>query len=149
MNRLELEPYRVSGWIEPAVRILIDGVDLVERVHAVELPFAKQEGHEESAGAYAGLPVSEIAKPSERFLGKDQLSYLQMSEKIALLVCPGCGEEGCWALLAEIEVLDNRIIWRDFEQPHRPEWTLSSLGPFVFERADYEAAIAELGARHA
>ena len=142
MNTLKLELYGVSGWIEPAVRIVIDGVDLVERAHAAELFFATAEGHPETAGWYAGLPRSEVAPPAERLFGRDPFYDL---DKVALLVCAGCGEEGCWPLLARIEVAEDQVAWRDFEQPQRPGWNLSALGPFVFERKQYQDAIAALG----
>jgi hypothetical protein len=39
------------------------------------------------------------------------------------------------------------VIWSGFEQPHRsparpPTWSYTNLGPFVFDRAAYEAALA-------
>ena len=63
-----------------------------------------------------------------------------------------CGIPGCWPLLCRIEVRDDRVIWSDFEQPHRSApksrrvWSYEGFGPFVFEWAQYEAALEALRA---
>ena len=51
-----------------------------------------------------------------------------------------CGEWGCWPLAVRVEVTDVTVRWHDFRTGHR-NWDLSELGPFVFERREYEAAL--------
>jgi hypothetical protein len=148
MNELRLEVYRVEGWSFPVVRVLIDAVDLVALARTIERPFADAEGHPDIAGGYGGLSVSDVAAPSRRLWG-EYACYGDHGEKVALLGCGGCGEEGCWPLAARIDRSNDTVTWSAFEQPHRPEWDLSALGPFVFDRHQYEAAISALGdARH-
>ena len=142
-NVLRLEIY-VDDWSRRVVRVIVDDVDLAELAQAVEQPFAVAEGHPANAGSYGGLPVEDVARPSRRFWGHDPF-YGETRGKVALLGCGGCGEEGCWPLAVRVALSADIVMWSDFEQPHRPQWNLSTLGPFVFARAQYEAAIAVLG----
>ncbi|HEY1095136.1 MAG TPA: hypothetical protein VGE61_10565 [Glycomyces sp.] len=57
-----------------------------------------------------------------------------------LLGCD-CGDWGCWPLLAQVDVTDTTVTWRHFSNEHRPAWDLSGLGPFTFDRAQYEASL--------
>ena len=65
------------------------------------------------------------------------------SRRVPLLGCE-CGEWGCWPLLAEIVADARKVVWTNFEQPHRPARDYSEFGPFHFTRADYDRALAEL-----
>lgn len=95
------------------------------------------------AGRYGGLV------PAHFRLG-DLPTYLR-GEGPAGLLAPGtawllgcdCGELGCWPLEATVTVTDAVVTWSGFRQPHRPAWTYDGLGPFVFDRASYDAAAAE------
>ena len=59
-----------------------------------------------------------------------------------LLGC-GCGEWGCWPLTAVVEVDDEQVRWSEFRNGHR-DWDLRGLGPFVFERSQYVAALSSM-----
>lgn len=70
------------------------------------------------------------------------------SGRKALYVCSECGDLGCGGLLCVVEAEGDRVVWRDFawdatageEDAQRyPE-----VGPFYFERAAYEDALAKL-----
>lgn len=37
------------------------------------------------------------------------------------------------------------VVWDEFRQPRRRERDYSGFGPYLFDRARYEAAVAELG----
>lgn len=114
----------------------IDGVSLVELVAEYEKTRAF-----EPSGSYGGIV------PTHRF-GLDHLSaYYRDSDSTApggsiveVLSC-GCGEFGCWPLLARITVDDDDVVWADFSQPHRSSWDYSAFGPFVFGRDEYETAL--------
>jgi hypothetical protein len=134
------------------IRILINGRDLVEIVRVHEEPFAKREGHPEIAGAYAGLPADQYTcLPSRHFLGEPRWALYQVGSKVHVLGCE-CGEPGCWPLLCEIEATSDRVVWRNFEQPHRRAnhpsgpWDYEGMGPFEFDRQAYEAALERLSA---
>jgi hypothetical protein len=51
-------------------------------------------------------------------------------------------------VICRIEVSDDRIVWSDFGQPHRFNSkrfrSYEGLGPFVFDRAQYETALGAL-----
>lgn len=61
--------------------------------------------------------------------------------RLWLLGCD-CGEAGCWPLEAAVSVADATVTWSGFTQPHRPAWSYAGFGPFVFDRDQYEAAVA-------
>lgn len=39
---------------------------------------------------------------------------------------------------------DDVVTWSRFVNPHRPGWDYAGLGPFVFSRQQYDAALADL-----
>jgi hypothetical protein len=130
--------------------IFINDTDFIELLRDHELAHAAREGHPEIAGAYDWLPLSpETPGTREHFFGRPASPAYNYDDKIALLECD-CGSPGCWPLLCRIVVDDDRVLWTDFEQPHRsPDhasggWTYHDFGPFVFARADYERALSEL-----
>ena len=66
----------------------------------------------------------------------------------ALYVCPECGDLGCGAVSLVVEVVGNKIIWRDFGYENDYEGVVhregfEALGPFAFNRTDYENVIKE------
>ena len=138
MNRLHLRIQRDRESNTEIVRVFIDGVDLVDLVRPVELRFATAERNADIAGQYEGL------------LPRDWLELPEQDDgdgRAALLACAGCGEPGCWPLRARIEASPEAVTWSDFQQPHRPEWSYAALGPFVFERAQYDAEVARVQPR--
>jgi hypothetical protein len=133
-----------------SVAIYINSRNLLDYVREVELPFATQEGHPEMAGGYVGLSPAEVLFPSEHFLGQPLRGQEDTETgKIAVMQCC-CGISGCWSLMARVEVGTEIVTWSDFEQPHRmPDWgpchwKYDGLGPFMFERKQYEQAFVEL-----
>lgn len=134
------------------VRMVINGRDLADAVRGVEATHAAREGHPNIAGAYSGLPAGpDICPPSGHFLGKPSSPLYSYGSKVAVFDCE-CGCPGCWPLVCQIEVTADTVVWRDFEQVHRRPghpsgaWSYDGLGPFVFSRAQYEQALARLGA---
>jgi hypothetical protein len=155
MDRIELSATKSKTDVEYRVEprdvavIRINGRDLVDMVREVEQPFADGEGHSERAAQYEGLPVEAIYFPSRLLLGEhsDYENFIcEHEDKVQLYRCGGCGEHGCWPLVVRIVVTEESVIWSDFEQPHRcpsedGAWRYDSLGPFVFDRTEYEAAL--------
>jgi hypothetical protein len=131
---------------EAEVAILVDGRDLLDAVREVERPFARAEGDEARAGKYAGMPAAAVAPPARHLLGEDEWAE---EGRVALYRC-ACGSEACWPLMARIEVDGGTVTWSDFRQPHRGpgspagRWRHDALGPFVFDRAQYDDALARL-----
>lgn len=129
-----------SAGIVDAVRIVINGRSLLDLAREVELPFATRDGNPDRAGSYVGLPTEAIFMPSRRLLGEPEDGWDDWEGRISVLGC-GCGVVGCWPLQARIMVQDDVVVWDDFRQPHRRRWRHDRLGPFVFEREEYEAAL--------
>jgi|SRR5688572_6714636 len=143
-------PY-IDGDRGGGLRILINGRDLADLAREVELPFARHEGAESIAGAYSGLPPNQdLCPPSRHFFGQPSSALYCHHDKVQVLGCE-CGEPGCWPLICRIEIGPDRVKWTNFQQPHRsgrnsrPAWSYDKLGPFEFDREQYEAAVAELG----
>ena len=143
-----------DGERNSGVLIKINGRDLVDLVRAVENPFAYKEGSPSIAGAYAGLPPEHVAPPSLHFLGQPSIQVYSLDSKVQVLGCE-CGEPGCWPLVCHVDVDRTRVRWSSFEQPHRSgkgkqaPWHYDNLGPFEFDRQQYEVALANLGAHDA
>lgn len=129
------------------IGIEINGVSLVELARVHEQQFADAEGHPNIAGGYEGMT------PSDLLSGDDGLSSIESSRIVQVLQCDGCLEPGCWPLRCRVEMQPDRVIWSDFEQPYRDSgdqrWTYDGFGPFVFSRAEYDAALASIPPRRA
>ncbi|PJN13819.1 hypothetical protein CG724_37685 [Streptomyces sp. CB02120-2] len=82
------------------------------------------------------------ARARSHFLG-DAPPHLRDRDTgaLCLLGCP-CGIDACWPLLARLRVTATQVTWSGFYQLHRPEWGELPLGPYVFPRPAYEAALA-------
>jgi hypothetical protein len=135
MDVLQLRVVRPARSAYEVARLLVNGRDLVDLLAAFERAFAG-----DLAGAYEPLPADDLIAPSRHLLGEPHRLYQYADGRVALLGCE-CGESGCWPFVARIEITDDRVIWRDFAQPHRPQWSYADFGPFVFERTAYEAAL--------
>lgn len=155
VDRFEVEVDGGGGF--QSVTLRINGVELIELVRQVERPLAEAEYDRRVA---AGTPAEELSPggslagdyhyllPEETFLPArgllgepfDHVFVAPPTSKFILLQCT-CGITQCWFLLAQITVDDDRVTWSDFEQFHRSDWRYD-LGPFVFERAAYEAQLA-------
>ena len=125
------------------VDIVINGQRLIDLAREVELPFAEAEGRLVHAGEYQNLPPRAVFLPSRSWLPENG------EEITELLICGFCGTWGCWPLEARITVEDERVVWSDFCQPHRskskpPVWRYDRLGPFVFDRRQYEAELGKM-----
>lgn len=153
MDTLSLRVEKVP-WPDPkrssrGVKIFVNGNDLKGLVQRVELPFAEAEGHPQIAGGYMELRPKDVFAPSRRLLGEPVAGeeLWENEEKVALYACVGCGMVECWPLWVKIVVAPTKVTWSDFEQPHRSTrskgggWDLSGLGPFTFDRAQYEAQL--------
>lgn len=150
-DRIEFEghPHRPDDG-SSGIRIRINGRDLRELVREVEAPFAAAEGAPFIAGAYAGLPPdAHVLPPARHFMGTPAWNVYAYGTKTQVLQCD-CGEPGCWPLVCRIDVSKERVTWTDFEQPFRISrddgvaWTYEALGPFSFDRDEYERALAKL-----
>ncbi|MEO8285012.1 MAG: hypothetical protein ABI670_01080 [Chloroflexota bacterium] len=131
------------------VAIYINGRNLVDIVREYEMPFTKRDGNTLIAGGYAGLPPAGVLPPSGHFLGEPSWAVYRDIDRVSVLECT-CGVPGCWPFMVRITVDEERVIWSDFEQPHRRqgspagEWRYDALGPLVFDRRQYVEALSNL-----
>lgn len=148
---IAIVPDPVGGTHE-VVEVLVNGRSLNERAGEVEIPYAMEEVAPPIAGKYAGLLPEIVLPPSRHFLGEPARRYRSVGGgegKTAVLQCT-CLEAGCWPLVARIAIGEDTVIWSDFEQPHRSResvpvrWYYDRLGPFVFSKAQYEAALVRV-----
>lgn len=138
------------------VEILINDRSLLDIIYEVELPFARKEFDEQMkiegerigesddlAGDYLYLSPEETYLPAQNFFGEPYHSDFCIEEndpsynKSLLLSCT-CGVIECWFLLADITVNKTTVTWANFQQFHR-DWVYD-LGPFIFDRQQYEYA---------
>lgn len=118
----------------------IDGEELTDLIHRFERA-AEMETRDVS---YGGLIPSyfRFGRLRHHYLAEGD-AFVNDRGKVPLLGCE-CGEWGCWPLLAAVRRTDETITGEAFEQPHRPKRDYSAFGPFVFDRSQYEAALAVL-----
>ena len=141
MDVLSLQIVRPARFACDVARLLINGRDLVDLVADYERGFGA-----EVVGGYQALAAEEILPPSRLLFGEPDPFYQFREGRVALLTCE-CGEVHCWPLIARIEVSDERVVWCDFGQPHRPHWSYTGFGPFVFDRTTYEATLSSASSR--
>jgi len=93
------------------------------------------------AGGYDGLVpgTGRLGDLTRYYLGQDNGQW--PAPGYAWLLGCDCGEPGCWPLKARITSDTTTVVWTDFTQPHRDSWDYTGLGPFVFGREQYEAAV--------
>jgi hypothetical protein len=84
------------------------------------------------------VQVDYLRWPALHYLG-DALDTWFDDGDTTLLGCI-CGESGCWPLTTFVQLGGDLVTWRNFQNGHR-DWDLSALGPFVFDRTQYEAAL--------
>lgn len=118
----------------------VNGISLIELARRVENDPAIRDGQPTLAGSYAGLAVGGLERRvwAGWFLNDDADTWFGDGDS-CLLGCT-CGVTGCWPLTAMVAVGPDRITWSHFRTGHR-DWDLGDLGPFVFDRARYEAAL--------
>ena len=119
----------------------VNGVSLIELARQVELGPATADGRPDLAGIYAGLAVEGMTPRQWAGLYLDDGAETWFGDGDSCLLGCSCGDTGCWPLTAHVVVEDDTVTWSHFRTGHR-DWDLGALGPFVFERAAYEAALA-------
>lgn len=139
MDRVEFAVDDSVGSIE--VTITINGVSLIDLARTAEQPWADREGDPRLAGSYMGLGPWAIGGSSAHFLHRPHASWFGDGDTV-LLGCD-CEEWGCWPLTADVIATDSHVAWTHFRQGHR-DWDLSLLGPFSFDRVEYEDALRRL-----
>jgi hypothetical protein len=98
-------------------------------------------GHTDFMGCFV------FASPKFNHENKELLLLKQKanleSGRVALYVCPECGDIGCGALTAFVSQNPCGYIWHDFayENGYEAPEKINNAGPFIFESQSYEKAI--------
>jgi len=153
MDTIRLEIGRAKDEPRTAVDISINGRNLLDIVREVELPFRRTEGGgRELAADYDGLPPEYVFLPSRHLLDRPSGILQSQSPGRVVIYIHTCGEPGCWPLEVQIELHEDEVVWKNFVQPHRSRpdaqvevWDYGALGPFVFDRRQYEAELDPRG----
>lgn len=120
-------PSQRNGWIDPGeVLLQVNGTSLVEHW-----------GHRD----LAGLTPREL--PPNRHLIGEPHADLSVDGRAAVLVCPLCGDLGCGAILARIEIGSDVVVWHDFIYGNNYDPTADEPldARFHFDRRDYDATL--------
>ncbi|WP_019011971.1 hypothetical protein [Deinococcus aquatilis] len=116
MNTIELN-WIVNNFNQSELQILIDGKNLIELMKEFEDGF---RGEISKVPAYAGLNPSYFLPEDPNFMRWNGRPMRDIwDDKAVLLICADCRIEGCWPMLAHIQLQGEQVIWQDFEQPHR------------------------------
>ncbi|MFI5801778.1 hypothetical protein [Streptomyces sp. NPDC051561] len=155
MNRIEFLTYPSNA---PATAsrlacIRIDGEDLRTHVAgaAHDLWVREREERREPgdldspddpiANPHNGLPIDELADPVRHFLGDRAPEFDELpAGDVPVLGC-SCGVWGCGALVAAIAAGPDTVTWSGFRGLYVPLSEALAMGPFVFERGSFEAAL--------
>lgn len=129
---LELRAVTVDGLVE--VVPYVDGRSLVDVVGR----FESARGYS-PAGAYGGLVPAffRYGDAAHQWYGRGRVPA---GGRAWVLACD-CHEAGCWPFEVAVAADATTVTWRDLTQPFRPEWDYSALGPFTFDRAQYNDAV--------
>ncbi|MGH4029257.1 hypothetical protein ACQB60_10025 [Actinomycetota bacterium Odt1-20B] len=155
MQRIEFLNYPIGekapDLLEWGVRI--DGTDL--RVYVADatrdLWRRERDGEDEDLDEeerfllhqHGGITLSEMGDPAPHFLGDPAPEFVDPSTGATPVLGCSCGLWGCWPLLTTITTTPETVTWSSFRQPFRKEWGELPVGPYVFARPAYEAALAD------
>jgi hypothetical protein len=115
---------------------VIDGVELKDLV----AEYASNNEIEGGTG-HGGLTLSwKFDSLADHFLAKQTFGSWMRRGKFGVLACD-CGEVGCHPFVAAIEVTDDTVRWVDLGTGS-PTNRYSDFGPFIFDRTEYEEALA-------
>jgi hypothetical protein len=124
----------------PHVRLFVNGEDLLDLVREAEEPYAQVDRQRHVAGAYLGLQPGWVLPPSRHFLGEPEADEAIPEGKTILLGC-NCGVPECSPLVARVTLTEDTVTWSELGNPNFPSWVLDQLGPFTFNKTQYEAAL--------
>ncbi|MFI1678765.1 hypothetical protein [Streptomyces sp. NPDC020607] len=153
MQRIEFLNYPIGDQV-PTLQwgFRIDGTDLRAYAADATRDLWRQEregdGEDDPAaeerfllGQHDGLTLDEVGDPARHFLGDTAPDFAAPSDHTTPLLGCQCGIWACWPLRTLITTTPDTVTWSSFRQPFRKEWGELPMGPYVFDRPAYEAAL--------
>ena len=146
-NRLSYEPLIRAGATGSTSTTARTSADFnIDGESLLHILVREHGGHGDLMGVFVhGYPESNADVAMQLRL---QAAPSSDSERVLLYICPECGDIGCGAYSAKVTRDQETYSWRDFcyENGYEdPRW-LETVGPFVFQAAQYEAAIVSASA---
>ena len=94
-----------------------------------------------------GWPGGFLDRQARRLLGQEPAEL--DDGRLALYVCPECGDLGCGAVTVTVRRTANEVVWADpgWQTDYDPDIDaegLTGLGPFRFERRQYDAVLTQV-----
>ena len=142
MNVVEFRVERRRRGDLACLNLYVDGRDLGGLATQAELPYATAAGYPRLAEGYEGLSAESVRWPSRHFLGAPVRDWFEDGDTAMVDACEACGL--CAPLTAVVAVEAATVTWRRFRKAHYEDWTLDALGPYMFDRTQYEALRATL-----
>lgn len=125
-NRFSILRYRLQDLYGDRIDIAVPVIDHVPL-------------YEHLPGRYPGVLMSLVVPPAHHWLGEPHHEYIDHGRPVILDGYCGCA--GCCGVMARIDISPTTVVWHDFYRLGD-----SSVGElrFVFDRLEYEAALAKL-----
>ena len=124
----------------PSVDLYVDGRRLLDLVLRAETAARRSAGNPDEPNEYLPMAVHNVRGP-QHYLGSP-VDYWADPGATALLGCD-CGEWDCHPLTAQVNVGHRDVAWSVFRSATH-EWGPLPIGPFLFDRAQYEAAFTAI-----
>lgn len=127
----ESQARKESGFLD----ILVDGESLQRKVEAYDRAGVLGWGLDEASSLHELLGKTASRLPSGR---------------VPLYVCPECGDVDCGTVAVRIAFSADTVVWSDFtlevtyywdDPTERVQERYPNVGPFVFDRVQYEAVL--------
>lgn len=128
------------------LEFLIDGLPLSEVLEVGE-DIARPVDEVTDLGDYS---PAEAVMQVDRLLGLAENQY--GSERVWLLFCPVCHEEGCGGIGVKIDRADGKVVWSEFAWENilgDPPVVLSETQTLTFDETEYEMTLREIRSRFA
>ncbi len=118
-----------------ATEIYINGEEICSILEKIERP---QDDTGKLAGEYGHREVKWLYDDLCESLIEGTYSY---EDGVELLCCAGCGDEGCWSVVAEVEDDGEFIYWKNFRHNHR-DWVYNI--SYKFDKNEYKVQMEKI-----
>ena len=145
VSHIDFEPVLDSH--PKQLRILIDGKPLEKLLYDAELPYAKEEGQAQWAGAYQGIPLSLALPPYKHLLGEPSKKFNVNNRPVILKGSQLLPENTrpLWLWTVNISFYRRVVVWHHARQEARiGKWLYYKPELWVFNKLQYEEALRKL-----